>query len=94
MALKEASYGAIDHHVHTKWRAAFSPVFSKTTIGSAEPLVHEKIELLGERLKAQLVDAGIAEMRRSYLATITDILAQYVFQKLLNLLQDDQAAKG
>lgn len=73
MALKEASYATIDHHVHRKWQAAFSPVFSNTTIGSAEPLVHEKVELLGERLKAQLADAGIAEMRRSYLATITDI---------------------
>lgn len=94
MALKEVSYATIDHLVHRKLRAAFSPVFSKTITRSTEPLVHEKVELLEQRLKAQLADAGIAEMCGSYLATTTDILTHYVFQKSLNLLQNDQAAKG
>ena len=56
-------------------------------------MIHEKVELLGERLKAQLADAGIAEMRRYYLATTTDMVSQHIFDKSLNLLQNDQAAK-
>ena len=85
--------GTLDHNVHRKRRAAFSSIFSKTTIVSAEPLIHEKVELLGERLKAQLADTGIAEVRRYYLATTTDMISQHIFDKSLNLLQSDQAAK-
>lgn len=52
-----------------------------------------KFELLGEKMKAQFADTGIAEMRRYYLATTTDILSQHVFDRSLNLLENDQAAK-
>ena len=85
--------GTIDHTVHRKRRAAFSPISSKATVTSAEPLIYEKVELFGKRLKAQLADAGVAEMRRYYLATTTDIVSQHIFDKSLNLLQSDQAAK-
>lgn len=85
--------GTIDHHVHRKRRAAITPIFSKTIVASAEPIIHEKVELLGERLKAQFANAGIMELRRNYLAMTTDIICQHAFDMSLNMLQNDQAAK-
>ena len=55
-------------------------------------MIHDNVETLCVRLKEQLADGGVAEMRKIFLAMATDTLCDHAFDKSLNLLQSDQAA--
>ena len=55
-------------------------------------MIHDNVETLCVRLKEQLADGGVAEMRKNFLAMATDTLCGHAFDKSLNLLQSDQAA--
>ena len=55
-------------------------------------MIYDKTELLGFRLKEQLADGGVAEMRKNFLAMTTDSLCGHAFEDSLHLLESDQAA--
>ena len=55
-------------------------------------MIYEKTELLGVRLREQLANGGVAEMRKNYLAMTTDTLSSHAFDESLDLLESDQAA--
>lgn len=48
--------------------------------------------LLERRLKQDLANGGVVELRKTYLAMTTDTLADHTFQKPLDLLKSDQKA--
>jgi len=85
-------FGTIDHEVHRKRRAAISPFFSKSTVASTEPMIHDKMRLLCQRLKQTLAVGGVVELRRTYLAIATDTLSGHAFQKSLGLIEEDHKA--
>lgn len=48
--LPDAVLGTEDHDVHRMRRAALAPYFSTKAIGSMEPVLHEKLEMLAGRI--------------------------------------------
>ena len=55
-------------------------------------MIHDNVEILSSRLKEQLSNGGVAEMRKNFLAMTTDTLCGHALDKSLNLLESDQAA--
>lgn len=85
-------FGIINHEVHRKRRAAINLFFSKINVTSAQSMIHKNVSLLVRRLRQDLANGGIAEMRKTYLAMTTDTLCDHTFGKPLDLLQEDKKA--
>ncbi|KAL8929508.1 MAG: hypothetical protein Q9208_001177 [Pyrenodesmia sp. 3 TL-2023] len=66
--------------------------FSKTAVAAIAPMIYTKMDLLELRLREQLAKDGVAEMRKNFLATTTDVLCDHAFYESLDLLRSDQAA--
>ena len=50
------------------------------------------MNLLDQRLRRDLANGGVVELRKTYLAMTTDTLAGHAFHKSLDLLKDDRKA--
>ena len=55
-------------------------------------MIYRKVNLLCQKLDENLVKRGVVELRKTYLALTTDILADHAFGKSLDLLLEDQKA--
>ncbi|CAG8949922.1 hypothetical protein HYFRA_00004252 [Hymenoscyphus fraxineus] len=85
-------FGTVSHHVHRKRRAAISSMFSKRVVNNFEMEIIEKVNLLCKRMRDQLLNNGVAEMRTNFLALTTDTLCSYAFEESLDLLKNEQKA--
>ena len=55
-------------------------------------MIYEKMRQLCWRLKQDLADGGVVELRKMFLAITTDTLCSHAFQKSQGLIEEDQKA--
>ncbi|RYC56222.1 hypothetical protein CHU98_g9982 [Xylaria longipes] len=85
-------FGTVSHELHRLRRSAYSSLFSKTNVSTASTMIYDKIDLLINRMDAQVARDGSAAMRLNYLAFATDTVAHYCTGKTRGLLEDEKNA--
>ena len=76
-----------DHDLHRMRRAALNPYFSTQAIMQMEPVVHEKLELLCEKLKLLVDTRTSVNVEAAIMSMTTDIITQYCFGKSYDFLR-------
>ncbi|KAH9885949.1 putative flavonoid 3-hydroxylase [Xylariomycetidae sp. FL2044] len=85
-------FGTVSHELHRLRRSAYSSLFSKANIAAATDLIYDNMDLMIDRMDAQMARDGSAEMRFNYLAFATDTVAEYCTGKTRALLRDEHSA--
>ena len=80
-AVPTAGGMTIEHEVHRKRRGALNPFFSKASIVASQPIIHEKVGIMCDRLDAIAKATGegsreVLDLEAVYLAVTTDVLTQ------------------
>lgn len=55
-------------------------------------MIHEKVNLLSQRMDEAFAKFGVLELRKTYLALTTDTLCGHTFDNSLDLLKNEQKA--
>ncbi|KAI1131072.1 putative cytochrome P450 [Nemania abortiva] len=88
----EGIFGTVPHDLHKLRRGAINPLFSKTNVAAAVPMIFYHTDKLIARVKGQVARDGFAEMRANCLAFTTDTVAQYSTGESRKLLDDEALA--
>ncbi|KAK4210604.1 cytochrome P450 monooxygenase sdnE [Rhypophila decipiens] len=69
----------VQSDLHAIRRAPLNPMFSKRSITEFEPIVHEKVDLLSERLAEYLRSGEMLEINSAFNAFAGDVITSYCF---------------
>ncbi|KAI1095546.1 putative cytochrome P450 [Rostrohypoxylon terebratum] len=81
-------FGTLDHDLHRLRRKALNRFFSKASISKLEPVIHEKVELLGQQLCTYLKDKGPVNITHGFSCLTGDVIMAYCFARNENFLGD------
>lgn len=74
-----SSFATQHHSVHRTRRSALNPFFSKQSVTRLEPLIHQKTDLICERLEAHLTRNRPFEFGAAYMSFALDTISSYSF---------------
>ncbi|KAK7991193.1 hypothetical protein PG990_015473 [Apiospora arundinis] len=77
----------VGSHLHAIRRAPLNPMFSKRSITKFEPLVHEKVEILSQRIAASHGAESVISLNNAFNAFAGDVIASYCFGFSYNQLE-------
>jgi cytochrome P450 len=81
------------HDLHRLRRGALNPFFSKRSIVSVEPIIHDKVSRLCALFRQQLLSQRPVELRQAFSSLTLDIISNYCFGESWNCLENDKLAK-
>lgn len=74
-----AGLGTIGHDLHRTRRAALNPFFSKQSIRRLEPIIHEALRKLLDRLSQHAKTGSPVKINLLYSALTSDVINNYAF---------------
>ncbi|KAI1633230.1 putative flavonoid 3-hydroxylase [Biscogniauxia mediterranea] len=87
-----AAFGTVEHDLHRLRRSAINPMFSKSAIAAAAPVMYDHVENLLNLMDKQINRDGFAEVRTNYLAYSTSNIFSYSIGQPSGLLEDEKRA--
>ncbi|KAL8738347.1 MAG: hypothetical protein Q9181_000857 [Wetmoreana brouardii] len=88
-----ATFGAVEHSLHGKRRAALSPLFSSRSIADAGQILQKHIEILSRNFEDHLASGAIVELRTAFVAFTTDVSYTFGMGESLGLQHDTHRAE-
>ncbi|KAI1440484.1 putative cytochrome P450 [Annulohypoxylon stygium] len=79
-------FGTLNHDLHRLRRRALNRLFSKTSVSKLEPMIHEKVELLGQQLFTYIKDESPANLTQAFSCLAADVVMAYCFARNENFL--------
>ncbi|KAI1208152.1 putative cytochrome P450 [Annulohypoxylon truncatum] len=83
-----SSFGTTDHDLHRLRRSTINRFFSKTSVSKIEPMIHEKVELLGRQLCTYVEDKNPLDLVQAFNCFSMDVITAYCFGKSENFLEN------
>jgi cytochrome P450 len=80
------------HELHRLRRGALNPFFSKRSIVSIEPIIHDKVLRLCALFQQHLSMQRPVELRQAFSSLTLDIISNYCFGESWNCLGNDKLA--
>ncbi|KAL8933993.1 MAG: hypothetical protein Q9216_006123 [Gyalolechia sp. 2 TL-2023] len=91
LGITSAAFSTIPHDLHRMRRSAINSYFSKSSIEDLEAYIHQRVELLCDRLRSSL-HKGPVDVHAIFLAYSNDSVCEYSFDYSMNLLEDSGRA--
>ncbi|KAI1505577.1 putative flavonoid 3-hydroxylase [Biscogniauxia marginata] len=88
----KATFGTVAYDLHRLRRAAINPLYSKSAVAGAAPMIYDHTELLLSLLDQQIARDGYTEMRKNYLAFTTENISVYALGQSSTLLENETKA--
>ncbi|KAK4443094.1 cytochrome P450 [Podospora aff. communis PSN243] len=74
-----ASIATVDHDRHRVRRAMLNPYFSRKAITNLEPLIHERIDSLFEKLDDYHAQGTVVDLEKAFSALTGDVITAYFY---------------